>query len=136
MMSIPTSASVSGWPKILLRLEGAALAAAALSAYFGLGADWRLLAWLFLVPDLSMALYLAGPRIGAVAYNAAHTTIVPFAALGAGIYLGQGLTISIALIHLSHIGVDRMLGFGLKYGTAFGDTHLGRAAGAEQDANV
>jgi hypothetical protein len=126
MMPWPTSGNVLGWPKLLLRLEGAALMAAALFAYFGLGADWRLLAWLFLFPDLSMLFYLAGPRIGAVAYNGAHTTIVPFAVLGAGLFYDQGLTISIALIHLAHIGFDRLLGFGLKYGTAFGDTHLGR----------
>jgi hypothetical protein len=126
MRSAETSGAALGWPRILLRLEGAALMAAALSAYFGLGADWRLLAWLFLFPDLSLAFYLAGPRIGAIAYNTAHTTIIPFAVLGAGVYLSQGLMISIALIHLAHIGFDRMLGFGLKYGAAFGDTHLGR----------
>ncbi|WP_159728800.1 DUF4260 domain-containing protein [Methylosinus sp. Ce-a6] len=139
MLSGLTSGSVLGWPKILLRLEGAALMAAALFAYFGLGADWRLLAWLFLFPDLSMVFYLAGPRIGAIAYNTAHTTIIPFAVLGAGVYLGQNLMVSIALIHLSHIGFDRMLGFGLKYGAAFGDTHLGRVGrkvDAEQNTDV
>jgi Domain of unknown function (DUF4260) len=26
----------------------------------------------------------------------------------------------------AHIGLDRALGYGLKYSTAFGDTHLGR----------
>jgi hypothetical protein len=31
-----------------------------------------------------------------------------------------------ALIWLAHIGVDRLLGYGLKYPTAFTDTHLGR----------
>jgi hypothetical protein len=30
------------------------------------------------------------------------------------------------LIDLAHVGFDRMLGYGLKYGTGFGDTHLGR----------
>jgi hypothetical protein len=29
------------------------------------------------------------------------------------------------LIWLAHIGADRGLGYGLKYATAFGDTHLG-----------
>jgi hypothetical protein len=128
-----TSGSVLGWPKALLRLEGAALMAAALFAYFGLGADWKLLALLFLAPDLSMLFYLAGPRAGAIAYNSAHTTIIPFAVLGAGVYMTQGMMISVALIHLSHIGFDRMLGFGLKYGTAFGDTHLGRAGRAREE---
>jgi hypothetical protein len=32
----------------------------------------------------------------------------------------------IALIWLAHVGFDRALGYGLKYATAFGDTHLGR----------
>ena len=32
----------------------------------------------------------------------------------------------IALIWLAHIGVDRLLGYGLKYPTGFKDTHLQR----------
>jgi hypothetical protein len=42
---------------------------------------------------------------------------------------------SIALIWLAHIGIDRALGYGLKYTTGFGFTHLGRigpAAGSSQ----
>jgi hypothetical protein len=31
-----------------------------------------------------------------------------------------------AAIWIAHVGFDRMLGHGLKYETAFGDTHLGR----------
>ena len=30
-----------------------------------------------------------------------------------------------ALIWIAHIGLDRALGYGLKYATGFGDTHLG-----------
>ena len=32
----------------------------------------------------------------------------------------------VALIWLAHIGADRLLGYGLKYPTAFKDTHLNR----------
>ena len=32
----------------------------------------------------------------------------------------------IACIWAAHVGFDRLLGYGLKYGTSFGDTHLGR----------
>jgi hypothetical protein len=32
----------------------------------------------------------------------------------------------IAIIWAAHIGFDRALGYGLKYPTAFSDTHLGR----------
>jgi hypothetical protein len=31
------------------------------------------------------------------------------------------------LIWIAHIGFDRALGYGLKYPTGFGDTHLGRS---------
>ena len=39
-------------------------------------AGWALFAALFFAPDVSMLGYLVNPRIGAVAYNAVHTTIV------------------------------------------------------------
>jgi hypothetical protein len=115
------------WPKILLAMEGAALAAVALFAYPRIGGDWRLFALLFLAPDLTMIFYFAGPRLGAVAYNCAHVTFVPLALVVFGVLSGKPLLTQLALIQLAHIGVDRALGFGLKYPTAFGDTHLGRA---------
>ncbi len=36
------------------------------------------------------------------------------------------LPLAIALIWINHIGVDRLLGYGLKYSEGFGVTHLGR----------
>ena len=35
---------------------------------------------LFLAPDLSVLAYLGGPKLGALVYNALHTTIFPLAA--------------------------------------------------------
>ena len=35
----------------------------------------------------------------------------------------------VALIWFAHIGMDRALGFGLKYEFDFADTHLGRLGG-------
>jgi hypothetical protein len=81
---------------------------------------------LFLVPDLSFAGYLAGPRIGAIVYNAAHSTLAPAALMAAGFALASPLVLSIAMIWLAHIGFDRALGYGLKYSDGFGFTHLGR----------
>jgi len=127
MMIGPDARSdVSGWPKILLRFEGAALLAAASFAYWRLDASWGQFALLFLIPDLSLLGYLAGTRVGAIAYNAAHTTIGPLALGSVGLFFDNALLLQLALIHLAHIGFDRALGYGLKYGTAFGDTHLGR----------
>jgi hypothetical protein len=40
--------------------------------------------------------------------------------------LGAGTLGAVAALWALHIGVDRALGYGLKYPTAFADTHLGR----------
>ena len=45
------------------------------------------------------------------------------------LHLTLGL-IMLGLVWAAHIGVDRALGLGLKYGAGFGFTHLGRIGGA------
>ncbi|MBZ9936484.1 DUF4260 domain-containing protein [Mesorhizobium sp. BR1-1-16] len=119
------SPAVAGIPRRLLQAEGAALLAAVVIAYAYLGGNWIVFAALFLAPDLAMLGYLGGNRVGAALYNAVHTTLAAFALGAAGYLLGAGWAIDGALILAAHIGFDRMLGYGLKYGTAFGDTHLG-----------
>jgi hypothetical protein len=130
-----TPSGVVGWPRLLLRLEGAALMAVALFLYARADGGWGLCALLFFAPDLSMIFYLAGPRVGATAYNGAHVTFVPLLLGLVGVLSGQPLLTRLALIHLSHIGFDRAVGYGLKYPTGFGDTHFGRI-GAKADASA
>lgn len=113
-------------PLRLLRLEGLALLVGSLVVYFHLGFGWLLLVVLFFVPDLSFAGYLAGPRIGSWAYNVAHTTLSPIALGVVGVLSETDWCVQLALIWLAHIGFDRLLGYGLKYPTAFKDTHLQR----------
>jgi hypothetical protein len=115
-----------GAVRALLRGEGLALLAGAATLYWHTGGDWRQFAILFLVPDLSFAGYLLGPRAGAAAYNTLHSTILPLALAAAGIALSLTPVLQIALIWLAHVGFDRALGYGLKYGHGFGFTHLGR----------
>jgi len=114
------------FPKTLLRLEGLALAAAATAVYFHEDYSGWLFVALILAPDLSFAGYAAGPRIGAMIYNVAHTTIGSLALGAVCLLKGGGVPVELALIWLAHIGADRLLGYGLKYPTAFKDTHLGR----------
>jgi hypothetical protein len=110
----------------LLRLEGAAVLVAAVAAYASIGGSWLLFALLLLAPDLAMIGYRFGPVAGAAAYNAAHTYLAPAALGAAGLALGAPTMQALALIWTAHIGLDRALGYGLKYATGFSDTHLGR----------
>lgn len=122
-----TGGAVLGAPRALLRLEGALTLVAALAAYAALGGSWGWLAALFLWPDLSMLGYLAGPRVGAVTYNAAHSHLAPALLAAAHLLGAPDWTVLGALIWFAHIGFDRMLGYGLKY-DRFGATHLGHLA--------
>jgi len=110
----------------LLRFEGAALFAAAVAGYFAVDGSWLLFAVLILAPDLSMLGYMAGPRIGAIAYNVVHTTAGAIALLAVGYFAAWPTVVAIGLIWLAHIGIDRALGYGLKLPGDFRDTHLGR----------
>jgi lysylphosphatidylglycerol synthetase-like protein (DUF2156 family) len=115
-------------PKHLLRVEGLALFALATGAYFAVhGGGWILYLVLLLAPDLSMSGYLANERAGSATYNAVHTALVPAALLAGAWYLGWSLGTGLALIWLAHLGMDRTVGFGLKYPDApFSETHLQR----------
>jgi hypothetical protein len=116
----------SGGVRAVLRLEGAAAFAAAVALYGYAGFFWPLFALLFLAPDLAMLAYLIGPKAGALVYNLAHTYALALPLALAGFYLGSVVASALALIWVAHIGFDRMLGYGLKYASGFGDTHLGR----------
>ena len=113
--------------RTLLRLEGFAAFAAALIVYAQVKFSWPAFALNFLAPDLAMLAYLAGPRAGAIAYNLVHTYALALALMLAGFLVGVPAAAAGGLIWIAHIGFDRALGYGLKYPTGFGDTHLGRS---------
>lgn len=112
-------------PTLLLRVEGGALLLASLVLYGQTGGNWLLFVLLLLAPDLSILGYRAGNAAGAAVYNLAHTEIIPALLGAAGLLGGQPLLLSLALIWFAHIGMDRLLGFGLKYPDGFKQTHLG-----------
>jgi hypothetical protein len=118
--------AVTGGVRTLLRLEGFALFAGMTLLYGVWDGLWWIYAILFFVPDLSFAAYLAGPRFGAMIYNAAHSYLAPMTMMTFGFSTAEPLILSIAMIWLAHIGFDRMLGYGLKYAAGFGFTHMGR----------
>jgi Domain of unknown function (DUF4260) len=113
-------------PRLFLRLEGVAVAAAAIVLYVDGDHPWWLFVALILVPDLSMLGYLGGVRLGAATYNLAHTFVWPAVLLTIGVLADSETTVAIGLIWAAHVGVDRATGYGLKYRTGFKDTHLQR----------
>jgi hypothetical protein len=112
---------------LIVRLEWAAVTVAAIVAYWLSGGSWLLFAVLILAPDLSMLGYLAGPRVGAYAYNAVHVLFWPVVLILLGLLMSERwVLLHVGLIWLAHIAIDRALGYGLKLPTGFQDTHLGR----------
>jgi hypothetical protein len=118
--------AATGGVRTLLRLEGVVLFAGMTLLYALWDGSWWVYAILFLAPDLSFAAYLAGPKAGAIVYNAAHSYLLPVALMTTGLAMASPLVLSIAMIWLAHIGIDRALGYGLKYQAGFAFTHLGR----------
>ena len=112
--------------RLLLRLEGLAIGVAAVVLYADGDHSWWLFALLALAPDVSFAAYALGPAVGAAGYNLLHNLVFPVALGTASILWDSDWGLAVALVWLTHIGVDRLLGYGLKYPTAFKDSHLQR----------
>ena len=115
-------------PKLLLQLEGLAALLVGLVLYRELGASWWLFVALVLAPDLAFLGYVVHKRVGVLAYNVTHTYLGPAVLFAAGFVTARSPLMAVGLIWAIHIGVDRLLGFGLKYDEAeFRETHLQRA---------
>lgn len=130
---VPTSVDLK-LPIAFQRAEGAVLLGGAVALYGVFEYRWWLFFVLLLAADVSMLGYLAGPRVGAVVYNLGHTLVLPSVLVLAWLsdvvweYDRTTLTtwaLPIALIWVAHIGLDRLLGYGLKLPTGFTHTHLG-----------
>jgi hypothetical protein len=115
---------VSGTPRLILRLEGLAVLVFSIVGYKSMHGSWLMFALLLFVPDVSLAGYALNARVGAAAYNAFHTYVAPAVLAAVGAATGSNL-LPICLIWMGHIGMDRALGLGLKFATAFESTHLG-----------
>ena len=111
-------------PAVLLRVEGAVALGVSILLYSESHTSWILFAVLFLSPDLFMLGYLVNTRFGAAVYNFVHTLCAPGILIVIAILTSRQQLLPFAFIWTAHIGLDRMLGAGLKYPTRFNDTHL------------
>ena len=117
-----TSRMQGSTASVFLRLDG--LAAAALSALCP--RRRQLVAVCIALADTrSEHVGLSGrSRWGARVYNAIHSYGAPVALALCALLLRTPAPLPFALIWLNHIGVDRLLGCGLKYPHGFTWTHL------------
>ncbi|MEO6396030.1 MAG: DUF4260 domain-containing protein [Devosia sp.] len=120
----------------LLRIEGAAIFVAAITAYAALGGNWWLFALLGLAPDLAFIALFLCKAVAARIYNLVHSYWAPLVLAGIGWFGGLPTLLPLALIWIAHIGADRALGYGLKYPDAFEHTHLGPIGKAKRAAAI
>jgi len=124
--------TVSGTPRRWLRLEGAVLLVGALIAYATTRQPWWLVPVVILLPDLAMTGYMRSTQVGALVYNLAHATPLPALIIGLAWWQHHPLILGLGLVWLAHIALDRLMGYGLKYGDHFQHTHLGVLGGSHR----
>ena len=89
-------------------------------------------ALLLIGPDIGMLGYLVNPRAGAFTYNLFHHKGIAVLILVTGLFLMTGWITAIGIILYGHASMDRIFGYGLKYGDAFKHTHLGWIGGKNE----
>lgn len=110
--------------KTLLKLEGLLVFISSIYFYFQLSGSLWMFIILLLAPDIFMMGYMKNNIIGARAYNFGHTYVVPGALILAGYIISIEILLLLGLIWTAHIGMDRLMGYGLKKDSGFKDTHL------------
>ncbi|MBL7950784.1 MAG: DUF4260 domain-containing protein [Flavobacteriales bacterium] len=123
--------------KNLLKLEELAQFLACALALYVLDVPWWVYILLAVGPDIGMIGYLIDTRAGALTYNALHHKGIAILTGAFGVVLGMisvhapemrgpdhMLYVS-AFILYGHASMDRIFGYGLKFGDSFQHTHLG-----------
>jgi len=129
--------------KNLLKLEELAqFLACVIVLQWVIGVPWWVYLLLLIGPDISMIGYLFGTDVGAFTYNVVHhkavALVVVLISWFAGIVampFGSQLFVA-GIILYGHASMDRIFGYGLKFGDNFHHTHLGwigKLKGKEQE---
>ena len=122
-------------PKIIIRLENLAIFIIAFywiynyssfpnAPFFMTSGGWYLFILIWLSFDISMVGYLYSKKIGAVIYNLVHNYLLVILLVVTSILISSELLMAISLILASHVSLDRLMGYGLKYSSDFKHTHI------------
>jgi hypothetical protein len=117
--------AVTGAVRFWLGGEGFAVLLLSVLFYWQSDLSWWWFFGLLLVPDVFMLPYAVSVKAGTVSYNLAHNYVFPLGLAAYAIAFHQPALLPYLCIWTAHIGMDRALGFGLKYPTSFRSTHLG-----------
>lgn len=112
-------------PNMLLRIEGLAISILGVIFYWNQEYSWILFWSTILLPDVALLAYFVNKETGAAAYNLTHAKILPSLLACTGVVFSMPVLLALSIIWFVHIGVDRGLGYGLKYSRGFKFTHLG-----------
>src|SRR5690606_30591260 len=122
--------------KHLFKLEELAQCLACLALLAMNAVPWWAYVLLVIGPDISMLGYLVGSRTGAFTYNLLHHKGIALLVAGIGL-ASEGLSLMwgwpamgnpllmASIILYGHSSMDRLFGYGLKFGDSFQHTHLG-----------
>lgn len=113
-------------PHWLLNIEGLAVFLMSGYVFAQLGFSWWWFIGLLLVPDVAAIGYLMNTSMGSRMYNIVHTYSLPLVLAIFAYISNWQFGLMLAVIWCAHIGMDRVAGYGLKYASAFKDTHLQR----------
>ena len=128
--------SLGSTMKTLLKLEELAQFVLCLTLLAMNDVPWWAYLLLAIGPDIGMLGYMANPRIGAFSYNVLHHkgvallvaltgfVLIPFAMTDVAESIARGW-LAAAIVLYGHASMDRIFGYGLKFGDNFHHTHLG-----------
>ncbi len=112
-------------PIFMRRSEAFSIFLLGLFFYNYLDYGWGIFALLFFLPDAGAIGYLISHRAGSTLYNLTHWKLWPLALGTFGLIAGDDTAKMLAIIWITHITFDRMLGWGFKTGGSFYETDMG-----------
>lgn len=112
--------------KIILKIEYIAFFIMGILMFSQTGFSWWWFLGLFFTPDVLMLGYVINTKVGAFCYNLFHHFGIAILVYFSGLYFKHSYTELAGSVLFAHSAFDRILGYGLKYGDNFKNTHLGR----------
>jgi hypothetical protein len=112
-------------PIALRRTEALIVFLLGLAVYYHSGFSWVVFGVLFFLPDAGAIGYLKSHSLGSTLYNLTHWMIWPLMLGTYGLLHDDQTAKMVAIIWITHIAFDRMLGWGFKTGGSFYETGMG-----------